>query len=198
MIRVVAGPDGTACFDLEGRLPGRGAWVCPAPSCVEALTAGALAHVLRAPAALAPPPQRRALLAQALGRRVGNLLSMARRARGVVFGQTGVRAVLGEGRAHLLLVAGDLSPDAAAAWAERAGEVPVCTLPDAATIGELAGRAPAAVAAVTDQGLAAALRPPCERLRAFGANSCDNVQPGRGATQGAARGSAAAQETGGR
>ncbi|HEY5999274.1 MAG TPA: YlxR family protein, partial [bacterium] len=89
MIRIVRDPEGDACFDLEGRLPGRGAWVCPSPACVEALTAGALAHVLRAPVRLAPPQSRRRQLADVLGRRVGNLLTIARRMRGLATGPTG-------------------------------------------------------------------------------------------------------------
>ncbi len=192
LIRIVAGPDGAACFDLQGRLPGRGAWVCPAPGCVDALSAGALRHVLQVPVALPAPAARRELLTQAIERRLANLLTIARRMRAVVFGPTGVRAALAGGRATLLILAADLDGKTAAGWERRAGSVPLLRGPDAATLGELAGRTPVSVAACADAGLSAALSRACELGRAFWPNSCDNaisVAPGTTRT---ARGSAAA------
>lgn len=179
LIRIVRGPGGSALFDVEGRLPGRGAWVCPVPACLDALAAGSLGHVLHAPTALPAAAVRLEQLTQALSRRLGNLLTMARRMRAIVFGPTGVRVALAAGRARLLIVAGDLGGDAAAAWATRAGSTPVRFGPDAAVLGELAGRSPADVAAVTDEGLAAALLRACEMVRAFRPVSCDNNKSGR-------------------
>lgn len=192
LIRIVRGPDGRACFDLEGRLPGRGAWFCPSPACLEALAPGALGHVLRAPVQLPPASARRQDLAAALGRRVANLLTMARRMRGVTFGQTGVRALLDQGRCRLLLLAGDLPTDTAASWARRAGSVAVRTVPDAHSLGALCGRGPVDVAAVTVEGLAASLLQATDRWRAFSVVSCDNVRLDTMRTSRVARGNAAA------
>ena len=181
-----------ACFDLEGRLPGRGAWVCPFPACLDALAPGALSHVLRAPVRLAPPAERRRALADGFGRRLANLLTMARKVRGVTIGPTGVRAALAEGRARLVLIAGDLSADAAASWAARAAAVPVRTAMEAAALGVLFGRGPVAVAAITADGLAASILKATDRWRDFSAISCDNERLNADGASRAARGSAAA------
>ena len=175
LIRVVRGPEGVAVFDAAGRLPGRGAWVCPEPACVDAVSAGALAHVLRGPVRLPAPPERRAAVAACLGRRVENLLTMAFKARAAVLGPQGVLAALKAGRAALVVLAADLPPGDAGAWQGRAGAVPRSVAGDAATIGRLAGRGPVAVAAVCDEGIAGALALAIGRWRAFSGASCDNA-----------------------
>ena len=179
LIRIARDPGGASCFDLEGNLPGRGAWVCPLPACVDALGAGALGHVLRAPVRLAPPGERRRELAAVLGRRVANLLTIARRMRGVAAGPTGVRVALAAGRARLLLLAADAPPAAEASWAGLAPSVPLRRAQDAAALGALLGRGPVAVVVVTVEGLAGALLEAIDRWWAFGAISCDNnkLQP---------------------
>lgn len=178
LIRLVRGPDGAACFDLEGRLPGRGAWVCPAPGCLDAIAPGALGHVLHAPVRLPSPAARRLELAEGLERRVANLLSIARKVRGATFGPAGVRAKLAEGRARLVLIAGDMSADACASWAERAAPVALRTAPDAQALGALFGRGPVEVAAITVAGLAGAICQALDRWRAFSTVSCDNERSG--------------------
>ena len=52
MIRIVRDPDGDAVFDLSGKLPGRGAYVCPSRSCVTGLSSASLSRVLRQDVAL--------------------------------------------------------------------------------------------------------------------------------------------------
>jgi ribosomal protein L7Ae-like RNA K-turn-binding protein len=151
-----------------------------------------LSHVLKAPARLAAPAERRRELAAAYGRRLANLLTMARRMRGVKMGPTGARAALAEGRARLVLVAGDADPDAAASWTARAGEVPVRASLEAGALGELFGRGPVAVVAITADGLAASILEATDRWRAFSAVSCDNKGSKTGGASRAARGSAAA------
>ena len=89
-------------------------------------------------------------------------------------GPTGARAALSEGRAKLVLIAGDLSANAAASWAARAASVPVRTVLEAAALGALFGRGPVEVAAITVEGLAASILLATDRWRAFSAVSCDN------------------------
>ena len=35
LIRVVRGPDGTVSLDFSGKAPGRGAYICPSPECLQ-------------------------------------------------------------------------------------------------------------------------------------------------------------------
>src|SRR5690554_5315890 len=54
LIRLVRGDDGEVKVDVNGRAPGRGAYVCPNERCLgKALAAGRLSHALRA--AVRPP-----------------------------------------------------------------------------------------------------------------------------------------------
>jgi ribosomal protein L7Ae-like RNA K-turn-binding protein len=123
---------------------------------------------------LAAAAERRRELAEAYKRRLSNLLTMTRKMRGVKMGPTGVRAALAEDRARLVLIAGDISSDAAASWPARAGSVPVRTSLDAAALGVLFGRGPVEVAAITVDGLAVSILEATDRWRAFSAVSCDN------------------------
>lgn len=192
LIRIVRSPDGAGCFDLEGSLPGRGAWVCPSPSCLDALTPGALSHVLRSTVRLAAPAERRLELLEGFRRRLANLLTMARRMHGVTIGPAGVRAALAAGRVKLVLIAGDSSPDATASWVVRSGSLPARSALEAAALGDLFGRGPVEVAAVTTAGLAAAILQATDRWRAFSAISCDNEGSNIAGASRAARSRAAA------
>lgn len=56
LIRVVRGGDGRARMDVKQREPGRGAYVCPDPSCLRtALTKARLGHAFRG--ATEPPAE---------------------------------------------------------------------------------------------------------------------------------------------
>ncbi len=49
LVRLVRGADGRVAMDAAGTAPGRGAYVCAEPGCVErALKAGRLGHAFRA------------------------------------------------------------------------------------------------------------------------------------------------------
>ena len=196
LIRIARGPAGAVCFDIEGRMPGRGAWVCPSPACLDALSAGAIGHTLRSPVLLPPAPVRRVLLADSLRRRAGNLLTMARKTRGLTCGPTGSRLRLAEGRARLLLLAEDLPGDATASWTARAGDVPVVVAPAAADFGALVGNGPVSVAAVTVEGLAVAIRRTFDQWRTLWAVSCDNEKLSIAGKARAARGAPPREEAG--
>jgi predicted RNA-binding protein YlxR (DUF448 family) len=54
-VRLVRGPDGLVTVDHTATAPGRGAYVCPAPACIElALQRGRFAHAFRARSQPAP------------------------------------------------------------------------------------------------------------------------------------------------
>ena len=47
LIRVVRGPEGGVSLDMKGKAPGRGAYLCPDPSCLKrARKTGAIGRVL--------------------------------------------------------------------------------------------------------------------------------------------------------
>lgn len=186
LIRIVRGPQGEAVFDPEGRLPGRGTYVCPSPSCVGTLSAGALTHVLRAPVVLPDVRSRRESLAGSLERRAANLVSIARKTRGVVLGPTGVRAALRGGRAALLLVAADLPETARRGWREQSGGVPVRSPVSADVLGRWTTRGPTEVAAICREGLAQTLAQVLDQWGAISLPSCDNDQPEHGRNPGPA------------
>lgn len=157
LIRVVRDPGGEATFDVTGRLPGRGAYVHPSPSCLDALREPALAHVLRAPARLAPPAARRAELARLLERRAADLMGIARKTRAAVAGPAATRAALRSGRLALVLLGGARPDDGLRVLEGAASTVPAAALSGPEALGRLVGRERCAVAGVCNPGLAAAL-----------------------------------------
>ena len=64
LVRLVRGADGVVGVDAEAALPGRGAYVCGDPGCVErALKGGRLAHAFRAMCRLGEGLESRVLAA---------------------------------------------------------------------------------------------------------------------------------------
>lgn len=188
LIRIVKNPSGDAVFDLEGNLPGRGAYVCPHALCVDALAPGSIAHVLRSPATLPDARSRRAALGDALERRATNLLTITRKSRGAVFGEPAVRAMIHSGRAALLLLASDLPPGNAAMWRTLGADLPMRSFAPAEVLGRWAGRGPTKVAAVCVPGLAESLMRVVDQWGAISAPLCDNKEFGHGRNPGPARG----------
>jgi predicted RNA-binding protein YlxR (DUF448 family) len=47
LVRIVRAPDGKIAIDTSGKMPGRGASVCPSADCFELAAAGALARSLQ-------------------------------------------------------------------------------------------------------------------------------------------------------
>lgn len=47
LVRIVRTPEGAVVIDASGKLPGRGASVCPRPECFELAAKGALARSLQ-------------------------------------------------------------------------------------------------------------------------------------------------------
>ncbi|NMB76662.1 MAG: YlxR family protein [Myxococcales bacterium] len=107
-IRLVAGPDGAVLPDLTGRLPGRGARLCPDPACIRrALETGALRRALEAN--LRPPPWEELLetLRAAQERQARSILGAAGSGGFLVTGHDAVRRRLNGGGLALLLLAPD-------------------------------------------------------------------------------------------
>lgn len=164
MIRIVRHPEGHAVFDIDARLPGRGAYVCPLPACVHKLSSSSLSHHLRAKVTL--PDYRRLTegLASACDIKVRNLLSIGLKSGQILVGSHATEEALLRGRAFLLILAGDTAPRSERRLLRHSGSLPVVRVADKLRLGAWFGRHTAGSAAVTDEGLASRLVLLLERL----------------------------------
>jgi predicted RNA-binding protein YlxR (DUF448 family) len=114
MIRFVVGPDRRLVPDLAARLPGRGIWLSASGDVLQG--AGAQGDVYRqlvrafSRAARGPvsvPPNLLDLLDEALQRRIGDSLGLARRAGQAIAGFEKAREWIRTGRARLVVQASD-------------------------------------------------------------------------------------------
>ncbi len=166
LIRFVPGPEGRVVPDLAERLPGRGLWVSAnreavALACARNHFAKAAKANVVADAGLVDEVERQ-LAARALG-----ILGMARRAGVVALGHDKVRALLGSGRAAVLIEAADAAPDAAARMAARAGAIPVVRCFSRAELGPALGRDEVVHVALETGHLAVSFLASVERLNGF-------------------------------
>ncbi len=175
LLRMVRGIDGVAVFDLGGRLPGRGAYVCPCSSCLKSLRQSSLSHVLRAEVKLAGYEDLRESLLVSLRRQVGDLLTIGRKAGHLAVGAEAVRDALDRNRVELLLAAADASPRTLAALPAAGHSFPVARPGDKALLGTWLGRKSVAVAALTDRGLALRMVFLLDRLTGIERNSYHGV-----------------------
>ena len=159
LVRVVITPDGGSVIDLASSSVGRGAWVHARPACLSAAARKGLARSLRTRVETDAGELARQIRLAAT-RRVEGLLSSARRATKAAIGTSAVDAADAAGRVRLLLVARD-----AAAAAQQPPVAHALNEGNVLVWGEKAGLAqalswarPVAVIAITDDGLAEALR----------------------------------------
>ena len=152
LIRFVVGPDGTVVPDVAGKLPGRGMYVCAD----RALIAKAAAKGLFSRAAKQPvkSPEGLADLVEVLvGRRVTDLLSMARKAGDAVTGYEKVKDWLQKGQAKVLIQASDGSERGKTKLRAPEGENRMISCLSAGEIGLAFGRERAIHAALAAGGL---------------------------------------------
>lgn len=167
MIRMVKDPDGQMVFDVDSRLPGRGAWVCPAISCIHKMRPSSLGHVLRAEINVPAPSLLRDQLGSVLESKCRNLLTIGRKAGQVVIGSQAVSDAHHQDRVELFLVACDASSRTVNHFQRLAGEIPLHRLSSRDRLGRWIGKRPVATAAVLDQGLARRLETLLQRLTAI-------------------------------
>lgn len=140
MIRFVVGPDRSLYPDLAARLPGRGIWLSARLNVLEtARTRSVFAKAARGPVTV--PPDLTSVLQEALARRIGEYLGLARRAGQAVCGFQKAREWLVTGRAGLVIEASDGSVDERARFLGRFAETTMVVQPlDGATLGAVFGR----------------------------------------------------------
>jgi predicted RNA-binding protein YlxR (DUF448 family) len=139
LIRFVLSPDGEVTPDLAARLPGRGAWVGATRASVDlAVKKGAFARAFKANAKTSPDLSDR--IDGLMGKRVLDMLGLAKRSGDLILGFDQVRDAVRNGRPACLIEASDGSKDgrgklvglARAIYADHGREVPVvgCFLGD--------------------------------------------------------------------
>jgi predicted RNA-binding protein YlxR (DUF448 family)/ribosomal protein L30E len=112
LVRLVCDPNGQLVVDLQGKLPGRGAYLCPQRPCAEGGLKGArLQTALQRPVALCSPAELVQAMANKLAAQGVVYIQMARKAGGVVSGYSQVIRALRHEPLALLLVAEDTAPD---------------------------------------------------------------------------------------
>jgi len=171
MIRIVRGLDGEAVFDIDRRLPGRGAYVCPVPACLRKLTSSSLSHFLKGRVSIPEFDIMRPRLADAYEGKARSLLSIGLKAGQVGIGSRAVEDALGRNRAFILLLACNASPRTSRHLLRLVDDVPVRTLPDKARLGSWLGRHSVAAAVLFDKGLARRLSAVLDRLTFMENNS---------------------------
>jgi predicted RNA-binding protein YlxR (DUF448 family)/ribosomal protein L30E len=144
MIRFVVAPDRTLTPDLAATLPGRGIWLSARRDVIETARAQGVLGRAFARAARGPvivPPDLPVMLEAVLGRRIGELLGLARRAGQAVAGFEKAREWLRTGRARLILQASDGSAAERARFLAGSGEqITVLDPLPAAALGRVFGR----------------------------------------------------------
>ncbi len=139
LIRFVLGPDGSIGPDLGRRLPGRGVWVEARRDRVDAAVRGRVfARSLRCPVVVAEdlPDQVERLMA----RRLGEAISLARKAGLLVVGFAKVDELIARGRAVLLIHAADAGKDGAARLSRKFEALIGCERATDATVIDLTGQ----------------------------------------------------------
>lgn len=177
MIRFVISPDRILVPDLAARLPGRGIWLSARRDVLQAASSrGAFAKAARGPVNV--PPELSTVLQEALARRFGELLGLARRAGQAVCGFQKAREILVSGRVGVAIEARDGSPEEIARFlGGHAAHIPVVQPLDAATLGAIFGRDHVVHVVVTKGRLAEKLADEASRLAGLSGELAEQVQP---------------------
>lgn len=172
LLRFVCAPDGTVTPDLEGKLPGRGAYTCRSRSCLlRAASRQGFARAFKGRAAPVDGEALAALVQQIMERRIGSYLALATKAGATISGGEGVERVLRGGSSPALLVlAIDISPTIAEKLRGLAmrSAVPVEQVLVKEQMGHLLGKeSDRSAVAVMSVGFAQSLIKECERYRMY-------------------------------
>ncbi|WP_187426635.1 DUF448 domain-containing protein [Geothermobacter ehrlichii] len=175
LIRLVAAPDDRLLVDYRGRLPGRGAYVCPNGECIaRAVVPGRLSRAFRREGIRADAQDLREQLAGQIRDKISSLLGMARKAGQVVVGSNLVTDSLARGNdLALVVIARDISPGIREKVERKRGEVGFF-YPDwlaKADIGRILGRAECSVMGIRPGSVADALSRELSRFNTIAGDS---------------------------
>ena len=166
LLRFAVGPDGQIIPDLKGTLPGRGLWLTPTRKAIEeAQVKRVFARAARQ--SVTVPDQLADLIENQLRQNGLNLLGLARKAGDLVAGFEKVKALIGSGKATLLVTARDAAEDGKRKIYGAAPALPVIDHFTAAELSLALGRENVVHAAVRRSGLAERLLKETTRLEIF-------------------------------
>ena len=159
-MRLVCGPSGQLLLDVHGKLPARGAYICPQRHCAEqAVTSARLREAFRQEVSPSPVDDLVRAMACVMEERALTCIRMARKAGRVVSGYTQVsRAVMHEPVA-CLLIAADTARERRReyeTWCAKR-QIPCHSFLAKARLGELAGRDESSALGILDARLSARL-----------------------------------------
>ncbi len=153
-LRFVMSPEGELAPDFTGKLPGRGAWLTPELSALEAaLKKGAFARSFKR--SVKAPDGLAAHIEAGLARQALSALGLARRSGDVAVGFEKARALLAEGAGGVLINAADGGEDGRRKLKSVAGDAAVVEAFAEAELAAALGRDEPTVHAVIRKGPAA-------------------------------------------
>jgi len=166
LVRFVAGPDGVVVPDIEGRLPGRGLWLCAERDILDrACASNAFARAARTPVSV--PGHLAQRVEALLARRCADFIGLARRAGDAVAGLERVRAMLSRSKVAMIVVAHDAAAGEAGRLRAMQPGAPVIGVLSSAELGGVFGRPSMVYAAVLRGRLAEKLAIEAGRLSGF-------------------------------
>jgi uncharacterized protein len=161
LIRLVCGPTGQVLADIHGKLPGRGAYLCPRRSCAEqALKKMRLREAFRREVTLAPIDELVHAMARVMEERALGCIRIARKAGRVVSGYTQVSRALMSQPVACLLVAEDTARERRheyQGWCAKR-QIPCRSFLTKARLGDLAGRDESSALGILDPRLGERLK----------------------------------------
>lgn len=170
MLRVVLDPDGvTPRIDFLGKLPGRGAYICPTMACIKrAVEKGGFRRAFKCQVTTTSEQVMQEAW-QASRRQLRSLVSLAGRAGRLSVGTSRVEQALHKHEGHLLLMAQDASAGVRrkyAQWATRVG-FGVVELLSKEELGAATGQDETALVVLNDPGFAAKIAAEARRSSAL-------------------------------
>jgi uncharacterized protein len=156
LIRLVCGPTGEVLLDVHGKLPGRGAYICPQRLCVEqAVKRARVQEAFRREVTLAPIDVLMHAMASVMEERALGCIRIARKAGRVVSGYTQVSRALMYAPVACLLVAEDTARERRReyqGWCAKR-QIPCRSFLTKARLGALAGRDESSALGILDRRL---------------------------------------------
>ena len=167
VVRIISGPMGVV-IDYREKLPGRAAYVCPRPGCIQkALMKDVLSRALKMKVRQPGVDEFTAQLSSVILEKIKSLIIMAARAGRLAVGYSAVHDALEKGRVDAIIYAADLS-DGTKEKIERAELKPGlrrATLFMRDEWGRMLGRELVGVVAIEDKGFSNAVWNETERLK---------------------------------